>query len=141
MSFSPKVLVLVGLLVASMVFLMARSVGGQDKLYYLKVDEFLSKPNDRPVRLAGFVSDGTIAKDQSGLTVRFVLRDESGQHTLPVVFDARSSGGRIPDTFVDGSQVVVSGRLGPDRQFQANQLLAKCPSKYEAAAKNASTGT
>lgn len=135
MSFSPKLLLLIGVLVASMVFLMARTLGGsgENSLYYLEVAEFVSKPTGDPVRLAGFVSDGTIAKDSAGLAVRFTLRDESGRHTVPVFFDSRTSGGRIPDTFVDGSQVVVSGQMGRDGNFQAKQLLAKCPSKYEAA--------
>ncbi len=135
MSFSPKLLVLVGVLVASMVFLMARTLGGskESNLYYLEVAEFVSRPTDDPVRLAGFVSDGTISRDAAGLAVRFTLRDESGRHTVPVFFDSRTSGGRIPDTFVDGSQVVVSGQMGKDGSFHAKQLLAKCPSKYEAA--------
>jgi cytochrome c-type biogenesis protein CcmE len=134
MSVSPKLLVLSGVLVVSMIFLMARTIGtGKENLYYLEVQEFVSKPVDRPVRLAGFVAEGTIGKDAAGLTVNFILRDESGRHTVPVVFDSRVAGGRIPDTFVDGSQVVVSGKLGTDGRFEANQLLAKCPSKYEAA--------
>ena len=135
MSFSPKLLVLVGVLVASMVFLMARTVGGakEEKLYYLEVDEYLSKPTDSPVRLAGFVVDGSIGKDPAGLAVKFQIRGDSGARVIPVFFDSRTAGGRVPDTFVDGSQVVVSGQMGKDGVFQAKQLLAKCPSKYEAA--------
>lgn len=135
MSFSPKLLVLVGVLVASMVFLMARTVGGakEDKLYYLEVDEYLAKPTENPVRLAGFVVDGSIGKDPAGLAVNFQIRGDSSAQTIPVFFDSRSAGGRVPDTFVDGSQVVVSGQMGKDGVFQAKQLLAKCPSKYEAA--------
>jgi cytochrome c-type biogenesis protein CcmE len=134
-SFSPKLLVLVGVLVASMVFLMARTVGGakEDKLYYLEVDEYLAKPTDSPVRLAGFVVDGSIGKDPAGLAVNFQIRGEQEARTIPVFFDSRTAGGRVPDTFVDGSQVVVAGQMGKDGVFQAKQLLAKCPSKYEAA--------
>jgi cytochrome c-type biogenesis protein CcmE len=134
-SFSPKLLVLVGVLVASMVFLMARTVGGarEEKLYYLEVDEYLAKPTDSPVRLAGFVVDGSIGKDAAGLAVKFQIRGNGGAQAIPVYFDSRSAGGRVPDTFVDGSQVVVSGQMGQDGVFQAKQLLAKCPSKYEAA--------
>jgi cytochrome c-type biogenesis protein CcmE len=134
MSLSPKLLVLTGLVVASMVFLMARTIGGQSGVYYLELQEYLSKPIDRTVRLAGFVAAGTIEKDASGLSVKFVLKDQqNGALSLPVVFDARSSGGRIPDTFTDGSQVVVSGKMNATGAFQASQMLAKCPSKYEAA--------
>lgn len=134
MSMSPKVLVLVGVVIAAMVFLMARTIGGGSGVYYLELQEFRRNPVDRAVRIAGYVSDGTIEKDSAVLAVRFLLRDERGQETLPVHFDARVSGGRVPDTFTDGSQVVVSGKLAPGGTFEANQLLAKCPSKYEAAA-------
>ncbi len=134
MSLSPKVLILVGVVVAAMVFLMARTVGGQSGVYYLELAEFRQQPVDRAVRLAGFVSDGSIEKDPAGFAVRFTLRDQDGKNTLPVHFDARVSGGRVPDTFTDGSQVVVSGKLGSGGVFEANQMLAKCPSKYEAAA-------
>lgn len=132
MSLSPKLLVLTGLVVASMVFLMARTIGGQSGVYYVELREFLEKPLPQSVRVAGWVADGTIQKEPGGLTVKFTMCDQDGKLALPVVFDARGSGGRIPDTFTDGSQVVVSGKL-EDGVFQANQMLAKCPSKYEAA--------
>ena len=41
--------------------------------------------------------------------------------------------GIVPDTFVDNADVVVEGRLAGDGTFEAHTLLAKCPSKYEAA--------
>ena len=41
--------------------------------------------------------------------------------------------GIIPDTFVDGADVVVEGALSTDGTFDAHTLLAKCPSKYESA--------
>lgn len=140
MSLNPKILVLLGAIVAAMVFLVARSVGGQEKLYYQTIEEFMVKPNDKPVRLAGFVSEGSIGKDQSGLEVIFRLRDQAGKTVLPVIFDSRKSGGRIPDTFVDGAQVVVTGKLEKDGRFHAHELLAKCPSKYEAASQPSPAG-
>ena len=50
------------------------------------------------------------------------------RRTLPVSYH-----GIIPDTFVDDAAVVVEGRLQEDGTFVAHELLAKCPSKYEAA--------
>ena len=41
-----------------------------------------------------------------------------------------------PDLFKDGAEVVVEGILssaGPDGVFHADKVLAKCPSKFEAA--------
>ena len=39
--------------------------------------------------------------------------------------------GIAPDTFTDGVDVVVEGRMGADGTFQATTLLAKCASRYE----------
>ena len=37
-----------------------------------------------------------------------------------------------PDLFKDGAEVVVEGELTPSGAFHATNLLAKCPSKFEA---------
>ncbi len=95
--------------------------------YYLTVSEFLAAP-DRAAdgfRVNGKVADGTITRLASGQDVRFTITD--GATTMPVIYH-----GVIPDTFVDGAEVVVEGRLQNDGTFSAHTLLAKCPSKYEA---------
>jgi cytochrome c-type biogenesis protein CcmE len=39
----------------------------------------------------------------------------------------------VPDTFKEGSEVVIKGTLGPGGfQVEPNGVMAKCPSKYEA---------
>lgn len=95
--------------------------------YYLTVGEFLEHP-DRGgdgVRINGKVAAGTIDRSTSGQDVRFSMTD--GERMLIVAYH-----GIIPDTFVDGADVVVEGRL-EDGAFRAHTLLAKCPSKYESA--------
>jgi len=37
----------------------------------------------------------------------------------------------LPDTFKDGSQALIDGRMG-DGVFHATKIAAKCASKYEA---------
>ena len=49
-----------------------------------------------------------------------------GARTFPVVYR-----GIAPDTFTDGVDVVVEGRMQSDGTFQATTLLAKCASRYE----------
>jgi cytochrome c-type biogenesis protein CcmE len=36
--------------------------------------------------------------------------------------------------FKDGAEVVVEGRVQPDAVFLADNVMAKCPSKFEAQA-------
>ena len=45
----------------------------------------------------------------------------------------------MPDTFKDDAEVIVAGQVQPDGSFEAQELIAKCPSKYEAAEKNQGT--
>lgn len=95
-------------------------------VYYLTVGELQAQGNaeGRPVRVSGDVVPGTVTRD--GNLIRFVMTDGSG--TLPVVYN-----GIVPDIFADEVQVVVEGRTDATGTFQANTLLAKCPSKFEEA--------
>ena len=96
--------------------------------YYLTVTEFIDAPDraNEGFRINGKVEQGTIVRAKSGEDVSFTITD--GNSTLPVDYH-----GIIPDTFVDGAEVVVEGSLEQDGRFVAHMLLAKCPSKYEAA--------
>jgi cytochrome c-type biogenesis protein CcmE len=129
---SLKPLVLGGLIVAAMVFLLVKTVGGGTQLYYLEVEEYVGSPVSGTVRLSGYVAEGSIERDDAGLAVRFQMRSEDGEQSVPVSYDPRKGGGRVPDTFKEGSQVVVTGSADESGVFHATQLLAKCPSKYEA---------
>jgi cytochrome c-type biogenesis protein CcmE len=98
-------------------------------VYYLTVSEFLeqgSRDLGENLRINGNVVEGSIERSASGLGATFLMTD--GTRELQVSF-----GKETPDTFVDGSEVVVEGTLGADGVFVAHTLLAKCPSKYEAA--------
>lgn len=96
--------------------------------YYMTVSEYRDHgPNKGDhFRVNGKVAPGTIERKDTGQDVAFVMTD--GTATLPVRYH-----GIIPDTFVDGADVVVEGALAHDGTFEARTLLAKCPSKYEAA--------
>jgi len=115
--------------VLSMVFLIW---AGLDRpggfVYYLTVSEFMQQDRRGTdgFRINGKVVDGTIERQTSGEDVSFLMSD--GVASLAVRYH-----GVIPDTFVDGADVVVEGRLADDHTFEAHTLLAKCPSKYEAA--------
>ena len=61
------------------------------------------------------------------LRLEFEMNDGEGGRALTVRYDKE-----VPDTFVEDAEVVVKGALTPEGVFQADTLLAKCPSKYEA---------
>ncbi|HET6278602.1 MAG TPA: cytochrome c maturation protein CcmE [Candidatus Polarisedimenticolia bacterium] len=125
---SPKILIAITLLIAGFAVLFGVGLRGS-LVYYLTVSEFLEQGNrdlGENFRINGKVVEGSIERPPSGLGATFLMSD--GARELQV-----SYGKETPDTFVDGSEVVVEGVLGPDGVFVAHTLLAKCPSKYEAA--------
>ncbi len=95
-------------------------------VYYMTVAELknCTTCSGQAVRVAGVVQPGSIQRHDQMIT--FVITD-SGQ-SLPVVYS-----GVVPDIFRAGIQVVVEGHYHGQGAFQADTLLAKCPSKFQAA--------
>ena len=96
--------------------------------YYKHVDEVMVDPaawHGKRLQLHGFVVAKSILRKRDTLDYRFQI--ENNGH----VVHARYSG-VVPDTFKDGSEVVVKGRLGRDGfVVEKDGVMAKCPSKYE----------
>lgn len=82
---------------------------------------------DQGLRLNGKVLPGSIRKDLDKMQIEFKLTD--GTTALPVVLTRVD----VSDLFKDDANVVIEGRLRTDGIFQAEQLMTKCPTKYEAA--------
>jgi len=125
-----KFIVAGGFILCSITYLMF--TGFSDSMvYYHTVSEALEiaqENSDKGIRVSGYVSSGTIKRDQSASRVNFLVYERDSDQTLPVVYQ-----GIIPDTFKDDAEVVVEGTYhSKDGVFHANVLLAKCPSKYEA---------
>jgi cytochrome c-type biogenesis protein CcmE len=97
--------------------------------YYKHVDEVMIDPaawHGKRLQLHGFVVDKSIMVKPDTLEYRFEI------HSNGKVVPARYTG-VVPDTFKDGSEVVLKGRLGPEGFIvERNGVMAKCPSKYEA---------
>jgi cytochrome c-type biogenesis protein CcmE len=70
----------------------------------------------------------TVEWDPAQERLTFTIRDDQTGQLLPVIYH-----GPKPDDFTNDWPVIVSGVLGSDGVFTAEQLLIKCPSKYEAA--------
>ncbi|MBN1359016.1 MAG: cytochrome c maturation protein CcmE [Sedimentisphaerales bacterium] len=99
--------------------------------YYYSVDEFSaadSAAREHSYRLAGRVKAGTIARDLENVTLSFTLAGSEAE--LPVQYQ-----GVVPDNFTEDREVVVEGRLAASGVFQADTLMTKCESKYQAKVK------
>lgn len=80
-------------------------------------------PIDRTFRIGGLVQDGTLKRENDGLTVRFTVTDTAA--SIPVVYK-----GILPDLFKEGRGCVAQGKIGTDGVFQADQVLAKHDENY-----------
>ena len=106
-------------------------------VYYQTLGEYVAAgETHRPARVHGYVVPGTIDRDVEGQQVRFLVQ-ETAPHaggaagpSMSVVYASLE----VPDLFKDGAEVVVEGRLDGGSDFHATNVLAKCPSKFEAAA-------
>jgi cytochrome c-type biogenesis protein CcmE len=108
----------------------------EGKAYYKTVAELRSMGNralGKRLRVAGIVQDGSIERRDGRL--RFVL--VQGERTLPVVYRGTDP---VPDTFEDGVEAVVEGRMTPRGTFEAVRIQAKCASKYEPDIQATTTG-
>jgi cytochrome c-type biogenesis protein CcmE len=121
-------LVLLGLAVTAVlgaVLLGMSALRDQASYFYAPADVARKGvPLDRNVRIGGMVKEGSIRRAADGVTIDFVVRDESPA-TIPVRFT-----GIAPDLFKEGSGVVAEGRFQRGGQFVASEILAKHDENY-----------
>jgi cytochrome c-type biogenesis protein CcmE len=105
------------------------------KSYYVTIAELGGlgdKAYKSNLRVEGFVQPGSI--EQNGTHVTFVMNEFESHNP-------KAGAGRLlkvaykgseppPDTFKDDSQALAAGTYGRDGVFHANELQAKCASKY-----------
>ena len=120
-----KFAVLMAIIVGSLLWLATASVSSS-KTYYVTISELHKLGNNaatRRVRVGGDVQKDSIVRGSG--TVRFNLVQET--MILPVVYEGRDP---LPDTFKDGAQALAGGRLDSAGVFHAQEIQAKCASKY-----------
>jgi len=96
-------------------------------VYYLTPTE-LAELGDEAygtnLRLSGTVAEGSVSFNLETQTLSFIITD--GQKSYRVIYN-----GFAPDTFREGVDAVVEGKLSSDGTFHANEIFTKCASKYE----------
>jgi cytochrome c-type biogenesis protein CcmE len=101
----------------------------ESKTYYHTISEVSTLHGsvlEQRMRVSGNVKDGSI-QHMDG-RIDFVLEEEG--KTMPVSYTGSDP---LPDTFKGGAQALVEGHLASNGHFEAEQVQAKCASKYEAA--------
>ena len=144
------------LIVAAVIYLIFSSTQANAQ-YFLTIRELQDKGQTmvgKDVRVSGAVVGDSIQYDPQSLTLNFaiayvpgdnneitkmgglakVLHDAVQDKSLPrmqVVYH-----GVKPDLMKDEAQAIMTGKMGADGTFEANELLLKCPTKYEEALPN-----
>ena len=141
------------LIIAAVIYLIASSATANAQ-YFLTIQELNEKQEsenltDRNLRISGAVIGDSINYDIDSLTLRFevahvpgensVLEEQGGlaaalhqavkdpdRPRVDIVYQ-----GPKPDLLQNEAQAIMTGTLGEDGVFYAEELLLKCPTKYE----------
>lgn len=142
------------LIVAAILYLAISSLaqpGGTQ--YFLTVDELISRPElvNMPVRVSGVVLGDTIQYDPATLDIRFTIANIPADNKeverlgglAKVLHDAALDNnltqvkvvynGPKPDLLKNEAQAILTGKLDAGGVFYAEELLLKCPTRYEEA--------
>jgi|SRR5579872_1295475 cytochrome c-type biogenesis protein CcmE len=113
--------------------------------YFKNIDEVVGNQQQwsgKPLQLHGYVVPGSILRKPDSLEYKFKVQNNPIRSGDPgPVVDAWYDG-VVPDTFKSEAEVVLKGKLAADGfHTQRDGVMAKCPSKYEAASRAASAGS
>ncbi len=119
--------IIICIAIASLSFMAFRGAA----TYYYTVNEAIEKQNDligQNIRVAGQVAPGSVIHVNPEVNnVSFIIQDTTDSGKRLVV----RYKGALPDAFKEGNDAVVEGRLFSASSFDAQQIIVKCPSKYE----------
>lgn len=141
------------LILAAVVYLIASSTQASAE-YFMTVDELQADGAaaiGKSLRLSGAVIADTIQYDSDSLTLSFDVAHVSGDNAeieaqgglAEVLYQAVNDPSRQrvgvvyvgpkPDLLRGEAQAIMTGTLGDDGVFYADELLLKCPTRYEEA--------
>ena len=141
------------LILGAVVFLIWSSTVSTSE-YFLTINELNEKGSkivDKSVRVSGAVLGDTIQYDAETLTLTFEVAHVPGDNAeieaqgglAEVLHQATIDPSRermkvvyvgpMPDLLRNEAQAIMTGYLGEDGVFHADELLLKCPTKYEEA--------
>jgi len=140
-------------ILAAVVYLIVSSTKASAE-YFMTVDEIKAKGDaavGQSTRLSGAVIGDTVKYDSATLELTFDVAQVSGDNAeieaqgglAKVLAEAVNDptrqhisvvyNGPKPDLLRGEAQAIMTGKLGPDGVFYADELLLKCPTKYQEA--------
>ncbi len=141
------------MILVAVVYLIASSTQASAE-YFMTVDELKAKGDGvvgRNLRASGAVIGESIKYDPQTLNLEFTVANVPGDNSeieamgglALVLYEAVNDptrsrlqvkyNGPMPDLLRGEAQAIMTGQLGQDGIFYADELLLKCPTKYEPA--------
>lgn len=115
------------LVVASAIVGLAMSSFDEQVYYYTVAEARANQPEigTTEFRIKGNVVPGSLRLREGVLNDHMFTLRADGEDML-VHYT-----GPLPDTFSDDAEVIALGRFGSPERFEAIEVVAKCPSRYE----------
>jgi cytochrome c-type biogenesis protein CcmE len=155
---SPRMKFIVGgfVILAAVVYLIVTATQASAE-YFMTIDELKARRAsvvNKNVRASGAIIGDTISYDPQSLTLKFMVANVSGDNNeierlgglgaalhQAVIDPTRSRlqvvyKGPKPDLLRNEAQAIMTGHLAADGVFYADELLLKCPTKYQQAVPN-----
>jgi cytochrome c-type biogenesis protein CcmE len=122
------IFILLGIaILSSAVGLILYALQNNVSLYFTPTQIYNNEaPQGRNFRIGGLVVEGSLKREQDGLTLHFDVTDT--YKTMRVNYK-----GILPDLFKEGKGVVAHGKIDADNTFVADEVLAKHDENYNAA--------
>lgn len=114
----------VGVAALAIVTALLLNVFNSNMVFFFSPTDVLAEkaPKDRSFRLGGLVEEGSLQRENDGLTVHFNVTDNNEVMKVTYV-------GILPDLFREGQGVVAQGKL-ENGLFMATEVLAKHDEEY-----------
>jgi len=97
----------------------------KNSVYFYTPSQIIKKeaPIDTFIRVGGMVKKNSFLREKDSLKVSFVIHDL--KQNINVIYE-----GILPDLFAEGQGVVMTGKLGNQNTFMADEVLAKHDENY-----------
>ncbi len=126
-------LIILGVVVALAVAYMVYAAFPGNALYFVTVSEFMGGDeyqDGRVLRVSGKLVPDSFHRQDNSTLARFQLVDKEGTGS-DASLDATYVG-VMPDLFFNPhSEIILEGSYTPERVFETDSILVKCPSKYQ----------
>ena len=126
-------LIILGAVVALAVAYMVYAAFPGNALYFVTVSEFMGGDeyqDGRLIRVSGKLVPESFQRQDNSTLARFQLVDQEGDGGGPSL--EASYVGVMPDLFFNPhSEIILEGSYTPQRVFETDSILVKCPSKYQ----------